>query len=126
MKPEQANAYLSKLMNGEVVLTETTEVESFNRFRKMHGSVLEAQKRLERAQQEFEQAKVDLIRAEGKRESFADVLIEAESIRQEATREAAAKEAGEASLTPEQQASNARVLEMLKGVEMAPARSKRP
>ena len=83
MNQEQANAYIADLVSGKTKLSDPAEQQLLVHFLRIHKEILESGQRYDQLQAELTQLRSTLTRAEGRREAFADLLIEAETQRGE-------------------------------------------
>jgi len=80
---DQANAYIADLVSGKTKLSDPAEQQLLVHFLRIHKEILESGQRYDQLQAELTQLRSALTRAEGRREAFADLLIEAETQRGE-------------------------------------------
>jgi len=80
---DQANAYIADLVSGKTKLSDPAEQQLLVHFLRIHKEILESGQRYDQLQAELTQLRSTLTRAEGRREAFADLLIEAETQRGE-------------------------------------------
>lgn len=83
MDKDQANAYIADLVSGKTKLSDPAEQQLLVHFLRIHKEILESGQRYDQLQAELTQLRSTLTRAEGRREAFADLLIEAETQRGE-------------------------------------------
>ena len=83
MDKDQANAYIADLVSGKTKLSDPAEQQLLVHFLRIHKEILESGQRYDQLQAELTQLRSALTRAEGRREAFADLLIEAETQRGE-------------------------------------------
>jgi len=83
MDKDQANAYITDLVSGKTKLSDPAEQQLLVHFLRIHKEILESGQRYDQLQAELTQLRSALTRAEGRREAFADLLIEAETQRGE-------------------------------------------
>ena len=83
MDKDQANAYITDLVSGKTKLSDPAEQQLLVHFLRIHKEILESGQRYDQLQAELTQLRSTLTRAEGRREAFADLLIEAETQRGE-------------------------------------------
>jgi len=81
MDKDQANAYIADLVSGKTKLSDPAEQQLLVHFLRIHKEILESGQRYDQLQAELTQLRSALTRAEGRREAFADLLIEAETQR---------------------------------------------